>query len=71
MTGALLFLNAWGQQLAVTAKQETGSSWIFFSSFRKLYLFQHNKLTMAANVGETNHETDKLELYPLISSQNI
>lgn len=26
---------------------------------------------MAANAGETNHETDKLELYPLISRQNI
>lgn len=35
MTGALLFLNAWGQQLAVPAKQETGSSWIFFFFLQK------------------------------------
>lgn len=43
----------------------------FFFFARKTLLFQHNKLAMAANVGDTNHETDKLELYPLFSNRNV
>lgn len=61
MTSVLPFHNAWGQKLAIL--RITGSrKFPFFA--QKTLLFQHNKLAMAANVGDTNRETDKLELYP-------
>lgn len=71
MTSVLPFHNAWGQKPAYPLHHRKPEVLSFFFFAQKTLLFQHNKLAMAANVGDTNHETDKLELYPLISNRNV
>lgn len=69
MTSVFPFHNAWGHALATFSITGNRKCCFFFS--QKTLLLQHNKLAMAANVGDTNHETDKLELYPLFSCHNV